>query len=148
MSDIILYAKTYGATLTLLYPETSGRLWKSTKLREVVVGKNYEKAIDLMIKLSDITKKQPTKYQTYLSDFLGRISTNKKRPTTAGRRAIVVFSDFLALNGKQVKQFQQAKKEHVLVLFQLPVNKDMGQNYDSGMLREEKISGVELMKIG
>lgn len=140
-SDIILYAKTYGATLTILYPETSGRLWKSTKLRELVVGKNYEQAIDLMIKLSDIVKKQPTKYQTHISEFLSRISTNKRR------RAIVVFSDFLALDEKQVKQFQQAKKEHVLVLFQLPVNKEMGQNYDSGMICEEKIPGVELVKI-
>lgn len=140
-SDIILYAKTYGATLTLLYPETSGRLWKSTKLREVVVGKKYEQAINVMMQLSDIAKTQPTTYQTYLSDFLGRIATNKRR------RAIVVFSDFLALDAKQVKQFQQVKKEHVLVLFQLPVNKEMGQNYDRGMLREEKTVWLELMKI-
>ena len=69
------------------------------------------------------------------------MSTNKRR------RAIVVFSDFLALDAKQVKQFQQAKKEHVLVLFQLPVNKEMGQNYDRGMMCEEKIPGVELVKI-
>ena len=131
-SDIILYAKTYGATLAILYPETSGRLWKSTKLREVVVGKNYEQAIALMRKLSDITKKQGLKYHTYISEFLGRIAINKRR------RAIVVFSDFLALHEQHVKQFQQAKKEHVLVLFQLPVNKEMGQNYDSGMIREEK----------
>lgn len=141
LSDIILYAKTYGATLTLLYPETSGRLRKSTKLRELVVGKNYEKAISLMMKLSDIVKKQPTKYQTYLSEFLGCISTNKKK------RAIVVFSDFLALDAKQVKQFQQIKKELVLVLFQLPVNKEMGQNYDGGMINEEKNIWLELMKI-
>ena len=140
-SDIILYAKTYGATLTLLYPETSGRLWKSTKLRELVVGKNYEKAINLMIQLSDIAKKQATKYQTYISEFLGRMSLNKRR------RAIVVFSDFLALDAKQVKQFQQAKKDHVLMLFQLPVNKDMGQNYDGGMIRDEKNVWLELMKI-
>lgn len=142
-SDIILYAKTYGATLTLLYPETSGRLRKSTKLREIPVGKNYEKAIDLMIKLSDIVKKQPVKYQTYLAYFLGRISTNKRR------RAIVVFSDFLALDAKQVKQFQQAKKEHVLVLFQLPVNKEMGQNYDASLLNPQSTNCVwlELLKI-
>ncbi|MCX6822723.1 MAG: DUF58 domain-containing protein, partial [candidate division SR1 bacterium] len=146
-SDIILYAKTYGATLTLLYPETSGRLWKSTKLRELVVGKNYEKAIDLMIKLSAIVKKQSTKYHTYLSEVLGHISTNKGRFTRHGGRAIVVFSDFLALNEQQVKQLQQAKKEHLLVLFQLPVNKEMGQNYDRGMMREEKTVGIELMKI-
>jgi len=140
-SDIILYAKTYGATLAILYPETSGRLWKSTKLREVVVGKNYEQAIALMRKLSDITKKQGLKYHTYISEFLGRIAINKRR------RAIVVFSDFLALHEQHVKQFQQAKKEHVLVLFQLPVNKEMGQNYDSGMIREEKRVWLELMKI-
>ena len=141
ISDIILYAKTYGATLTLLYPETSGRLWKSTKLRELVVWKKYEHAIDLMIKLSDITKKQPTKYQTYLSDFLGRISTNKKR------RAIVVFSDFLALDAQQVKQFQQVKKEHVLVLFQLPVNKEMGQNYDGTMIEWKINHWLEFLQL-
>lgn len=142
-SDIILYAKTYGATLTLLYPETSGRLRKSTKLRELIVGKNYEKAISLMMKLSDIVKKQPTKYHTYLAEFLGRIATNKKR------RAIVVFSDFLALHEKQVKQFQHIKKEHVLVLFQLPINKDMGQNYDASLLNQRSSNCVwlELLKI-
>jgi hypothetical protein len=33
-----------------------------------------------------------------------------------------------------VKQLQQLKKEHVLVLFQLPVNKELGQNYDWSMI--------------
>lgn len=146
-SDIILYAKTYGATLTLLYPETTGRLWKATKIREIIVGKDYEKAINIMMQLSAITQKQPATYQTYLSDFLVRMNTNKWRPAHRSGRAIVVFSDFLALDEKQVKQFQQVKKEHVLVLFQLPVNKNMGQNYDSGMLREEKTVWLELMKI-
>ena len=41
MSDIILYAKTYGATLTIFYPKTSGRLRKTTTLEQVNIGKNY-----------------------------------------------------------------------------------------------------------
>ena len=143
MSDIILYAKTYGATLTIFSPGRKSffSFGSSKKLQVKNIGKNYEQAIALMTQIPDIAKSCSRIYHTYLSDFLGRISTNKKR------RAIVVFSDFLALDTKQVKQFQQAKKEHVLVLFQLPVHKEMGQNYDLSMIRNHTIPGIELLKI-
>ncbi|MEI8092162.1 MAG: hypothetical protein WCG98_08455 [bacterium] len=94
-----------------------------------------------MMQLNTLIPQRSTTYQTKLSDFLSRIATNTKR------RAIVVFSDFLGLNTQQVKQFQQLKKEHVLVLFQLPVHKEMGQNYDSGMMNIDRLPAIELTKI-
>jgi hypothetical protein len=35
----------------------------------------------------------------------------------------------------------------VLMLFQLPVNKELGQNYDGSMIANEKISWLEFMRI-
>jgi hypothetical protein len=53
-----------------------------------------------------------------MSTFLQRMGQNKKR------RAIVIFSDFLNTSEQEKKQLQQLKKEHVLLLFQLPVDTD------------------------
>jgi hypothetical protein len=82
--------------------------------------------------LSALSKSSAKTYQTHISDFLSRVALNTKR------RAIIIFSDFLGLADKQVKQLQQIKKEHTLLLFQLPVNEQLGQNYDSSMISEKK----------
>jgi len=132
VSDVLLYAKTYGGMLTIFSPNKSGFFSIGTKLKINNVGKNYDQAVDLMTQLSAISKSSSKTYHTHISDFLSRMATNKKR------RAIIIFSDFLGIDDKQVKQLQQVKKEHTLLLFQLPVNEQMGQNYDATMVNEKK----------
>jgi hypothetical protein len=87
-----------------------------------------------MTRISEASEKSPKRYHSSIDEFLSHIATNKRR------RAIVIFSDFLGVDEAQVKQLQQLKKEHVLMLFQLPVNKELGQNYDGSMIANEKIS--------
>jgi hypothetical protein len=95
----------------------------------------------VIAKINEQTENAPRRYHSYIDEFLSRIATNKRR------RAIVIFSDFLGVDEAQVKQLQQLKKEHVLLLFQLPVNKKLGQNYDASMIHNMKISGLEFQII-
>ncbi len=141
MSDIFLYVKTYGATLNMFYTKRTWRLFGAQRINELIIWKHYDKAIPLMYELSNIAKKMPRHYSSNLSTFLQRMAMNKKR------RAIVIFSDFLDVSEQEKKHLQQLKKEHVLVLFQLPIDKYLWQNYDSGMIREEKSVWLEVMKL-
>ncbi|MEI6774965.1 MAG: hypothetical protein WCL18_09715 [bacterium] len=48
----------------------------------------------------------------------------KQRPSTAGRHAIVIFSDFLAMDEETKKLLHYLRSQHILFLFQLPIDRD------------------------
>ena len=141
MSDIIFYAKTYGATLDIFYTARTGLLRKTATCKQIQIEKKYDAALTSMRYIEEQTKKSPQRYHSSIAGFLTRMATDKKR------RAIVIFSDFLGIDEMQVKQLQQLKKEQVLVLFQLPVNKELGVNYDCAMIENMKATGLEFFKM-
>lgn len=59
------------------------------------------------------------------------------------RRALVIFSDFLGLEIPDIRHLQQIKKEHALVLFRLPIDLQLGQNYDITSLPEDIFAQVK-----
>lgn len=99
-----------------------------------MIGKHYDKAISLMIHLPKLAKSMPKRYCSHITAFLQRMSHSKKR------RAIVIFSDFLDIDEQEKKRLQYAKKEHVVLLYQLPVHTELGQNYDASMISERHIA--------
>jgi hypothetical protein len=68
------------------------------------------------------------------------------------RRAIVIFSDFLAMDEETKKLLHYLRTHHILFLFQLPINLDQWQNYSKFFLQKNIAPGkgsdeIELLQI-
>jgi hypothetical protein len=53
------------------------------------------------------------------------------------RRAIVIFSDFLAMDEETKKLLHYLRQHHILFLFQLPIDHHQGQNYSNFFLQKK-----------
>ncbi len=91
-------------------------------------------------------KKTKKIYQSLLNAFLQRAAKEQ------WRRAIVIFSDFLAMDTETKKLLHYLKRQHILFLFQLPIDPDQGQNYEKSFLqktapRTQRSGEIELLQI-
>lgn len=77
-------------------------------------------------------KKTKKIYESSLMTFLDKAASEKSR------RAIVIFSDFLTMDEEAKKLVNYLKKQHIVFLFQLPIDPEQGQNYSKFLL--EKIT--------
>ena len=76
---------------------------------------------EIMFTLSTIlaqVRKTKKIYQSSLSAFLKKAGEEKQR------RAIVIFSDFLAMDEETKKLLHYFRNHHILFLFQLPIDLD------------------------
>lgn len=69
-------------------------------------------------------------YESLLNVFLNNAIEEKQR------RAIVIFSDFLAMDDESKKLLHYLRKQHILFLFQLPIDQEQGQNYSKFFLQK------------
>ncbi|MEI6118354.1 MAG: hypothetical protein WCP92_03785 [bacterium] len=67
--------------------------------------------------LAKVTKTKKI-YESSLNAFLNKAVEDKQR------RAIVIFSDFLAMDEETKKLLHYLRSHHILFLFQLPINLD------------------------
>jgi hypothetical protein len=63
-------------------------------------------------------KKTKKIYESSLNDFLNKAIEDKQR------RAIVIFSDFLTMDEESKKLLHYLRKQHILFLFQLPIDQE------------------------
>jgi len=86
-------------------------------------------------------KKTKKIYQSLLQEFLKEVVKEKQK------RAIVIFSDFLVMDTEAKKLLHYLKKQHIIFLFQLPIDLEQGQNYNKFFLQKnspKKIGAVKL----
>lgn len=76
-------------------------------------------------------KKTKKIYTSSLPVFLESTVEEKQR------RAIVVFSDFLSMDEESKKILHYIRIHHILFLFQLPINQEQGQNYNTFFLKKD-----------
>ena len=86
--------------------------------------KNTDEIKNNLHEILSKVKKTKKIYESSLNAFLNKAVEDKQRPTTAGKRAIVVFSDFLAMDEESKKLLHYLRKQHILFLFQLPINQE------------------------
>jgi len=84
---------------------------KSTK-------KNVDETRNNLHEILAKVKKTKKVYESSLNDFLNKAVEDKQR------RAIVIFSDFLAMDEESKKLLHYLRKQHILFLFQLPINQE------------------------
>ena len=75
-------------------------------------------------------KKTKKIYESSLIPFLHKAVSEKSR------RAIVIFSDFLMIDEETKKLLHYLKKQHILFLFQLPIDLRQGQNYSKFFMKK------------
>jgi len=82
-------------------------------------------------------KKTKKIYTSSLNTFLNASIEDKQSPSTAGKRAIVIFSDFLTMDEEMKKLLHYIRQHHILFLFQLPIDQEQGQNYNKFFLEKD-----------
>lgn len=95
--------------------------------------------------LAKVTKTKKI-YQSSLNLFLQTAIQNKQR------RAIVIFSDFLAMDEETKKLLHYLRSHHILFLFQLPIDPEQGQNYSKFFIKKiiasnKQSDEIELLQI-
>lgn len=141
MTELLQYATRYGGLLNIFFPETRFWWFGPSRLQKLGIWKDYNKAQTLIKQTTALCKTTRKSYQTIVSSFLQEMAKNKKR------RALVIFSDFLGLETADMHRLQQMKKEHALVLFRLPIDLQLGQNYDVTSLPEDIFAQVKWLEI-
>ena len=91
-------------------------------------------------------KKTRKWYSSLLNIFLQQAAEEKQR------RAIVIFSDFLAMDEESKKLLHYLTKQHILFLFQLPIDQEQGQNYSKFFLSKTTLPSkntgeIEMLQI-
>lgn len=144
--DIISYCKKQQIGIKFFVP-TSSFWWKAKLIEKNMQKHNKDEIISTLHEILLWVKKTKKIYSSLLITFLETAAQNKQR------RAIVIFSDFLALDEEAKKLVHYLKKHHILFLFQLPIDPEQGQNYSSFFLEKKsaltkKPSGeIELLQI-
>ncbi|MFA6255895.1 MAG: DUF58 domain-containing protein [Candidatus Absconditabacterales bacterium] len=141
--DIISYCQREQINIRFLSPEQ--KLFGATKLVEKVTKKNTDEIRDILHEILARVKKTKKIYQSLLNTFLNNAVENKQR------RAIVIFSDFLVMNEESKKLLHYMRKQHILFLFQLPIDQEQGQNYSKFFLQKNTSSkntgDIELLQV-
>ncbi len=148
--DIISYCQHEQISITFFYPEQ--KLFGATEIVQKTTIKNIDDIRNALHEILAKVKKTKKIYESSLHAFLDKAVENKQRPATAGRRAIVIFSDFLAMDKEAKKLLYYLRKQHILFLFQLPIDQEQGQNYSKFFLKKNisplKNTGeIELLQV-
>jgi len=128
-SDIIVYCRKNMINMKISYTKND-----KNELKTLEVHKNIEIAYEFLKKFPDIIKKIPRKYFSSVRDFV-EISKKKKK-----RRAILIFSDFLDLEEKDIKIIKHLDKEHALFLIKIQIDNNYGQNYERFFVDQKLLS--------
>ena len=126
--DIVSYCQKQQINITFFSPEQ--KFFGATKLVEKITRKNI---YEIRTTLHDILAKVKTTkklYTSLLNTFLNTTIATKQR------RAIVIFSDFLAMDEETKKLLHYLRTHHILFLFQLPINLDQWQNYSKFFMKK------------
>jgi len=126
--DMISYCQHQQINLRFFYPEQ--KLFWATKLVEKVMPKNTDEIRNTLHNILAKVKKTKKIYESSLNAFLNKSVEEKQR------RAIVIFSDFLAMDEESKKPLHYLRKRHILFLFQLPIDPEQGQNYNKFFLQK------------
>lgn len=140
--DILSYCKKQQIAVTIYYPTyrrrgNSNLIYMKSKQH----GNEFRTALEQIF--AQVQKTKPL-YTSRLHEFLRAAVQNKKR------RAIVIFSDLLSMDEEAKKLIDYLKKQHIVFLFQLPIDSEYGQNYEQFFLKKtapaKKPSGeIELL---
>jgi uncharacterized protein (DUF58 family) len=127
--DIVSYCQHEQIYITFFYPEQ--KLFGATKVKHKVTIKNSDEIFTALHEILAKVKKTKKIYASSLNTFLHAAVKNKQR------RAIVIFSDFLAMDEESKKLLHYIRKQHILFLFQLPIDQEQGQNYSKFFLQKD-----------
>ena len=126
--DIISYSQHQQINITFFYPEQ--RFFGATKLTNKVMKKDRDEMFESLHAILAKVKNTKKIYESSLNTFLNATIKEKQR------RAIVIFSDFLAMDEESKKLLHYLRKQHILFLFQLPIDQEQGQNYNKFFLQK------------
>jgi len=126
--DIISYCQHEQINITFFYPEQ--KIFGSTHILEKIMKKNTDEIFNTLHDILAQTKRTKKIYESSLLTFLSSAVEKKQR------RAIVIFSDFLAMNKESKKLLHYLRTQHILFLFQLPIDPNQGQNYSKFFLQK------------
>ncbi len=126
--DIVSYCQKQQINMRFFSPES--RLFWATKLVEKPMAKNIDQIKNNVHEILAKVTKTKKIYESSLNAFLNKAVEDKQR------RAIVIFSDFLAMDEETKKLLHYLRSHHILFLFQLPINLDQWQNYNSFFLQK------------
>ncbi len=132
--DIVSYCQHQQIGIRFFRPKTNFR-W-TAKLEKKIMKKNNEELFTTLHDILRWVKKTKKIYQSLLQEFLNEAT--KEKP----KRAIVIFSDFLVMDEEAKKMLHYLKKQHILFLFQLPIDPEQGQNYDTFFLQKNLPAGA------
>lgn len=142
--DIVSYCQKQQISIRFFSPEQ--RFFWATKLVEKIMAKNKDEIKNNLHEILAKVKTTKKIYESLLNVFLNNAIEEKQR------RAIVIFSDFLAMDDESKKLLHYLRKQHILFLFQLPIDQEQGQNYSKFFLQKnastKKWSGeIELLQV-
>jgi len=142
-SDILSYCQHEHIAVRFFYPQQQ-RFGKSP-LTTTSPKKNKDELLTVLDDIIASTKKTKKRYSSLLGEFL------QKTSESSPRRAIVIFSDFLTMDTAMKQLIHHLRKQHILFLFQLPIDPEQGQNYNKFLLKKniapEKSDEIELLQI-
>ncbi len=127
--DIVSYCQHQHIGITFFSPKQ--KFWWANSLAKKSARKNTDEIFSVVHELLSWVKKTKKRYESLLSEFLQEAAKEKSR------RAIVIFSDFLSLDEEAKKFLHYLKKQHILFLFQLPIDPEQGQNYSKFFLNPD-----------
>lgn len=130
--DIVSYCQHEQIGIRFFWSEQ--RWFWSTYLKEKTMPRSNEEIREYLYSLLGKVKKTKKIYESSLLPFLHKAVSEKNR------RAIVIFSDFLTMDEEAKKLIDYLKKQHILFLFQLPIDQEQGQNYSKFFLKENLAS--------
>ncbi len=127
--DIVSYCQHQQINIRFFRPRTN--FWWTAKLQEKDMKKYSREVITTLHDILAWVKTTKKLYQSCLQNFLEQAVKEKNK------RAIVIFSDFLIMNDEVKKLLHYLKKQHILFLFQLPIDLEQGQNYNTFFLQKK-----------
>lgn len=127
--DIISYCQHEQIGIRFFWSEQ--RWFGSAKLVEKTMPRNSDEVKKFLHDLLAKVKKTKKIYESSLLPFLTKAASEKSR------RAIVIFSDFLTMDEETKKLVNYLKKQHIVFLFQLPIDPEQGQNYSKFFLKQK-----------
>ncbi len=133
--DIISYCQHQQIAMRFFYPQR--HFWRSPSLIATESSKNRNEMLDTLSRILSTVHTTKKIYHSLLATFLQQTlsQTSSSRPST-NRRAIVIFSDFLTMDKHTKKLLHYLKTQHILFLFQLPIDRNQGQNYTNFFLKK------------
>lgn len=127
--DIVSYCQREQIGIRFFWPEQ--KFFVTTKLVEKTMPRNSDEIKKFLHDLLAKVKKTKKIYESSLFPFLSKAASEKSR------RAIVIFSDFLTMDEEAKKLVNYLKKQHIVFLFQLPIDPEQWQNYSKFFLKEK-----------